>query len=58
MLDGVLYFTASDGSGPELWRTDGTESGTVLIKDLSAASGGSRPAALTVLGKTPLFHRR
>ncbi|MFY0568612.1 ELWxxDGT repeat protein [Archangium lansingense] len=55
VLDGFLYFTASDGSGPELWRTDGTESGTILVKDLSPASGGSKPLALTVLGKTLYF---
>jgi ELWxxDGT repeat protein len=33
--DGVLYFAASDGtSGYQLWRSDGTESGTVKIKDV------------------------
>ena len=34
-LNGTLFFTADDGaSGRELWKSDGTEAGTVLVKDL------------------------
>ncbi|AKJ04958.1 ELWxxDGT repeat protein [Archangium gephyra] len=55
VIDGILYFTASDGFGPELWRTDGTESGTVMVKELSSTGTGSNPGALTVLGKTLYF---
>jgi ELWxxDGT repeat protein len=29
-----LYFTANNGTGQELWRTDGTAAGTVLVKDI------------------------
>ena len=33
--DGTLFFTAWDpDSGIELWKTDGTESGTVMVKDI------------------------
>lgn len=33
--DGRVLFTANDGvSGPELWISDGTEVGTVLLKDI------------------------
>lgn len=35
-------FTANDGvNGRELWFSDGTETGTAMIKDLTAGSGGT-----------------
>src|SRR6516225_438804 len=37
-VDGTLFFTANDGSGPELWKTDGTAAGTVLVKALATTS--------------------
>ncbi len=50
---GVLYFTASDGSnGTELWRSDGTSSGTVMIKDINSGSGSS------FMGSMVLFNNR
>jgi ELWxxDGT repeat protein len=43
-----VYFVADDGtSGAELWRTNGTEGGTVLIKDIRAGATGSEPDQLT-----------
>lgn len=37
----TLYFTADDGTtGRELWKTDGTTAGTVLVKDLNAVAIG------------------
>ena len=45
----MLYFQADDGiSGAELWRTDGTDAGTVLVKDLLPGSRGSAPKYMTV----------
>ena len=42
-----FYFRADDGSGRELWKSDGTVTGTVRIKDIDPA-GGSNPDELTV----------
>ena len=34
-LDKTLYFVADDGiHGHELWKSDGSESGTVMVKDI------------------------
>jgi ELWxxDGT repeat protein len=39
-----LFFNANDGSnGYELWKTDGTSAGTVLVKDINPGAGSSNP---------------
>ncbi|MWB93683.1 T9SS type A sorting domain-containing protein [Flavobacterium sp. GA093] len=39
--NGILYFTATDGvNGIELWKSDGTEEGTVLVKDVKPGAAG------------------
>ncbi len=49
--NGYFYFSANDGErGEELWRTDGTESGTELIVDVNIGDDGSWPWWLTVMG--------
>jgi ELWxxDGT repeat protein len=50
---GFGYFGADDGiHGIELWRTDGTESGTTMVKDIRPGSASSFPRVLGVLGDT------
>jgi len=42
-VNGTLFFEADDGrhgfNGSELWKSDGTAAGTVLVKDISPANG-------------------
>jgi ELWxxDGT repeat protein len=56
-LNGVLLFHADDGtSGYELWRTDGTEAGTYMLKDIAGGAGqGSYPQGLTNVNGTVFF---
>ena len=42
IVGNVAYFTADDGiNGKELWKTDGTAGGTVLVKDITPGIAGS-----------------
>jgi ELWxxDGT repeat protein len=42
-LNDTLLFQAFEGAhGRELWKTDGTEAGTVLVKDINP-TGDSHP---------------
>jgi len=54
-LDGVLLFTADDGrNGVELWKSDGTSSGTVMVTDINTG-GSSSPAHLVAVNGTLFF---
>lgn len=45
---GQVYFQADDCStGPELWVTDGTDTGTVLVADVRPGTAGGFPSYLT-----------
>ncbi len=47
-VNGTLFFTADDGiNGTELWKTDGTVNGTVMVKDIYVGSDNSAPSILT-----------
>jgi ELWxxDGT repeat protein len=53
-VNGTLYFTADDGTnGEQLWRTNGTAAGTVLVKKIG--SGFSGPSSLTNVNGTLYF---
>ncbi|MEO0334640.1 MAG: ELWxxDGT repeat protein [Bacteroidota bacterium] len=54
---GTLFFAGTDKEhGRELWKSDGTEAGTVLVKDIYPnASNNSNPRGLTVYNDLLLF---
>jgi ELWxxDGT repeat protein len=46
-VEGTLYFGASDGiHGDELWKSDGSEAGTVMVKDIRPGEDSSTPRYL------------
>jgi len=57
--NGILYFNANDGTnGDELWRSDGTDAGTYMVKDISSGCQtfcGSNPKYLTVANGNLFF---
>src|SRR6516162_1765072 len=43
-INSTAFYTANDGiHGTELWKSDGTAAGTVLIKDINPGGDGSYP---------------
>lgn len=52
----VVFFVADDSfSGRELWRTDGTTSGTRLVRDIRGGPLGSDPTELLAVGDRLIF---
>lgn len=55
-VNGTLFFTAITGAaGRELWKSDGTAAGTVLVKDINPGAGFSFPSSLTNVNGTLYF---
>jgi len=55
-LDGILLFTAGvDAYGYELWGSDGTATGTVLVKDINLGVASSEPYGYTEANGTLFF---
>jgi len=52
----AAFFAANDGvHGGELWKTDGTTAGTVLVRDIRVGKTGSDPTELTDVNGTLFF---
>jgi ELWxxDGT repeat protein len=55
-VSGELYFQATDGSlGYELFRSDGTYTGTVMVRDIHLGPDSSWPRYLTRVGNRLFF---
>ena len=55
-VQNTLYFSATtSSSGTELWKSDGTVSGTVMVKDIVSGTGSSSPAYAVAVGNTVYF---
>jgi len=55
-LSGTLFFIAADGTyGQELWKSDGTAAGTLMLKDIRPGSEGSSISNLTNVDGTLFF---
>jgi len=55
-FDNRLIFNAEgEGIGEELWHSDGTTGGTVLLADIEEGFYNSRPQDFTILGDVLLF---
>ena len=55
-LNGELFFAAADGSGDvELWKSDGTQDGTVRVKDIRSGPHRSLPRNLVAIEDKVLF---
>ena len=57
VINGVMFFTArAETTGVELWKTDGTGAGTVLVKDIWPGSfPGPSPHSFTNVNGTLFF---
>ncbi len=56
IFNDLLYFSARTGThGRELWKSDGTEAGTVIVKDIYPGSGSGFPRLLINVNNSALY---
>lgn len=54
---GKVFFTADDGGGRQLWKTDGTANGTVKVATIAAYTGSADPllTSFSIIGTNTFF---
>ena len=56
VVGNTLFFVATHHTnGKELWKSDGTSSGTMMVKDINSGTSSSDPEYLTAVGSTLYF---
>jgi ELWxxDGT repeat protein len=56
VMNNALYFNAlNSDQGRELWKTDGSTAGTVLVKDIKTGTSGADPILLKAVGNKLFF---
>lgn len=54
--NGMMYFKAKDATnGSELWQSDGTEAGTLMVQDVNPGDQNGNPRNMTVYGDLLMF---
>jgi ELWxxDGT repeat protein len=51
----LLFTTWTAELGTELWKSDGTEAGTTVVRDIVPGPGSASPGELTASGRTAFF---
>ncbi len=56
VFDGKLFFQATDSThGAELWQSDGTAEGTILVSDINPGAADSSPEGFEILNSNVLL---